>query len=183
MQNAILWVEENQSLRESALSGVELGGKALPDAIASDPALLVDICKAFVIEAVRQDAPEGVVEELIVPVRRMAATARDLDQYRYTTRVLSQMQGMRDRSELEPILEKALVDAPDDANKYKLEKMLNVLRGAPRVEDLRAAAILASDDITLEAGFGPDCVPCCFLGCIICLEFCPICCVVGCFVC
>jgi hypothetical protein len=189
MQSPLVWLEENPSVRERALSEVDLGGKPLPDALLADPTRLVAITKAIVIEAVRRDAPEGVVEGLIGPLRRMARGAAEIDRYRHITDALGQAQGLRDRSELEPVLDRALSTAPDEPNRRKLEMMLDVLRRSDDPEALRISA----DEMILKPNGGSGtstelspvgCLTCCGTTCAACLPFaCFTCCVVGCLVC
>ncbi len=179
METARSWLRENRGLRDDILatfrSDSRLEADALPDAMAADPALLVDLSKELVCEAVRRDAPEGVAEELLVAVRRMTAGARGLSPYVRT--VLNDLRGLRDRSELEPVLRNAL-DGAADADRTKIEGMIDVVQ--------KSDAVVAADEVILpeKPGFSPvDCVACCVLGCTFCFEACPICCAVGCVVC
>jgi hypothetical protein len=186
---AVAWLEENPSVREFVLHEVDLDGKPLPDALLADPRRLVEIVKGVVIEAVRRDAPQGVVEELMVPVRRMARTAAEIERYRHITDALSEAQGLRDRYEFEPVLEKALATAPDDANRQKLQLMLDALKRADNPAELQAAA----DDVFLgpdegsgtATEFSPvECLVCCSTACVMCLPAgCLVCCPVGCLLC
>jgi hypothetical protein len=189
LEDATQWAEENREAKQHALREAGLdGSEPLPDAIAADPAKLVAAAKALAIEAVRRDAPAGVVEELLVPIRRMTATLQQLDRYRFTADVLAGMRGLRDETELEPVLAKALDDAPDEANREKLEHMLGLVRTRVAFEVLGGIEkVLPPEGTTGEfttAKLEPSrCVPCCALGCIVCPEFCPVCCLAGCFLC
>jgi len=177
MRNALSWLEENPAVREKVVADSQQSGQALPDLVAGDPSVIVGLAKAIVVEAVLQDAPAGVVEELIAPVRQMAANARNLDRYQYAIGVLSSLQGLRDRSELEPVLADALGDAPDDANRAKIQDMLELVSGS----DATIAEARVLPDGTTE--LSPHCVPCCFIGCTVCLEACILCCAAGCLLC
>jgi hypothetical protein len=182
--DAIRWVEQSEDARRSALAevGLDDADAALPDVLAADPTRMVDAMKALVIEAVRRDAPEGVVEALIVPVRRMAETARELDAYRYTTDVLAGLRGLRDATELEPPLARALAAAPDDANRDRLERMLERVRNP--IDP--AQAQIAADAVTLPTkltGGEVACFVCCLAGCSLCGINCLLCCNVNCFLC
>jgi hypothetical protein len=143
--------------------------------MAADPALLVDLTKELVCEAVRRDAPEGVPEELLVQVRRMAAGVARISPY--IRDVLKDLRGLRDASELEPKLRDAL-DAASDADRPTILGMIDVAR--------ESDAAARADEIVLteRAGLSPvHCVACCVLGCTFCFELCPVCCVVGCVAC
>jgi hypothetical protein len=179
METALSWLRHNPSVRddvvESFQSDSRLQEDALPDAVAADPTLLVDIAKGLVCEAVRRDAPEGVPEELLVAVRRMAAGESRVSPYMRT--VLKNLRGLREPSELEPVLRNALAEASDE-DRPKLESMIDLVKN-PDIVATADAKTLPS-----RPGFSPvDCVACCSIGCVICTEACPLCCVVGCLYC
>lgn len=178
-KKSISWLRDNSKLRDEVMrsfqSDARLEKEALPDALAADPMLLSEIAKELVCLAVKQDAPEGVVEELISAVRAMTYGATQLAKSAYLTKVLRDLRGLRDASEIEPVLKKALTEASDDVDRTKLRSMLEVVQKS-------ASGISILDDTVLPPD-GSGCVPCCFLGCIICTEACVLCCVVGCAVC
>jgi hypothetical protein len=172
LQDAIRWVDEHPEVRAQALREARLDeGESLPDAIVADPTRLIDAGKALAIEAVRRDAPAEVVDPLLDAVRSMATTAAELDRYQFTLDVLAGMRGLRDESELAPILTRALDDGPDDANRQKLERMLATVRSPMKYEDVRADVKMLAPD-----GFS---APCCVLGCIVCTDLCLLCCAAG----
>ncbi len=181
------WLQANPSVSEAAVAEVAWDGKALPDALLADPLKLLDFGKAVVIEAVRRDAPEGVVEGLMVPVHRMARFRSQIDRYRHVTTTLSQAQGLRDSWELEPVLTQALATAPDDANRQLLQRALDVIARSASVDELVSNA----DDIVLKPNGGPtelspggtQCAICCGLGCLACKGGCLVCCIVACIAC
>jgi hypothetical protein len=186
MSGPFAWLQANPSVREAVLRDAELDGKALPDALLADPLKLIDLSKAVVIEAVKRDAPEGVVEGLMVPVRRMVRFGSQVDQYGHLTATFSQAQGLRDRSELEPVFEQALATAPDEANKRMLQLGLDVLAKSASLEEL----VVHADEIVMkpnggatELSPGAQCAICCGLGCLLCEVACLACCVVGCVAC
>jgi hypothetical protein len=186
MSGPFAWLMANPSVRDAALNEVELGGKALPDALLANPLTLIDFSKAVVIEAVRRDAPEGVVEGLMVPIRRMVGFGSQIEQYRHVTTTLSQAQGLRDRAEFEPVFARALTTAPDDANRRKIQAMLDVLEKSESVEELVAKAdeiVMKPGGGTTELSPGAQCAVCCGLGCLACKGGCLVCCIVACIAC
>ena len=180
METAGSWLEDNPDVRESVIAGFEsdprLQTDALPDAILADPKLLVDIAKEFVSEAVRRDAPEGVPEELLVAVRRMTSGERAMSPYMRST--LQGLRGMRDASEIEPALRRALGDATDD-DRRKLENFIILVKNPKPAAEMDTKMLLPPD-----TGFSPvDCLACCSLGCAICTDACLVCCPIGCVWC
>ncbi len=180
--HAIDWIEANEDARRSALREAGLDGDAgaMPDLVAADPTRLLTAAKALVVEAVRRDAPAGVVEQLIGPVRRMAAGASTLGEHRYVLDVLASMRGLRDAGELEPVLAEAIAKAPDDGSRRKLEHALERVRQPLDREQVRFALDKA---MTTEPNPGGSCLECCALACIFCLEVCLLCCAGGCALC
>jgi hypothetical protein len=179
VETARSWLEDNPDVRESVMAGFEsdprLQADALPDAILVDPKLLVDIAKEFVGEAVRRDAPEGVAEELLVAVRRMTAGERAMSPYMRAA--LQDLRGLRDASEIETALHRALDDATDD-DRGKLENFIALVKNPKAVAEMDAKVLPP------DTGFSPvDCVACCALACVICTEVCPVCCGIGCIWC
>jgi hypothetical protein len=179
METALTWLGDNPSVRddvvESFQSDSRLQEDALPDAVAADPTLLVEIAKGLVCEAVRRDAPDGVAEELLAAVRRMRAGENRVSPYMRT--VLKNLRGLRDPSELEPVLGNALAKASDE-DRPKLESMIDLVKSP----DILTTADFKK--LPTRPGFSPiDCVACCGIGCVICTEACPLCCVIGCLYC
>jgi hypothetical protein len=186
MSGPFAWLQANPSVGEAALAEVELGDKPLPDALLADPLKLLELSKAIAIEAVKRDAPEGVVEGLMVPIRRMVRFGSQIDQYRHVSTTLSQAQGLRDRWELEPVFTQALASAPDDANKQALQRVLDLLARSESVDEL----VVRADEIITKTNGGPtelspggQCVLCCGLGCLLCKGGCLVCCIVACIAC
>jgi hypothetical protein len=178
MEAARLWLQDNLGTRDDIVQRFQadprMDGAALPDAVLADPTLLVDLTKQLVCEAV-QNAPEGVAEELLAALRRMAAGVENLSPY--IRQIFTDLQGLRDSSELEPVIRAAL-DTADETDRTKLERMIEVIE--------RSEAMAAGNEgiLTEAPGFSPvDCVACCVLGCTFCFELCPVCCAVGCVVC
>lgn len=180
------WLETDPSAREHAQGQVDLGGKAVPDAVLDDPARLVELTKALAVEAIRRDAPEGVVEELLPAIRRMSRGVRALDRDGHIAEALRGAQGLRDRSELEPVLERAMETAPDAATRGRLALAIEAMK---RADGTFAAdeAILGPDETTTGGGseLSPTgCLICCPSGCVACGPLgCIPCCVVSCLVC
>lgn len=180
------WLQANPSATEAALAEVQLDGKPLPDALLADPLKLLDFGKATVIEAVRRDAPDGVVEALMRSVRRMTRFRDQLDQYQHVITTLAQAQGLRDRWELEPVLTQALASAPDEANRQLLQRALDVVARSGSADVVVAQAddiILGPDGGTTELSPGTQCAICCGLGCLACKGGCLVCCIVACITC
>lgn len=180
METARSWLRDNPSVRDDVMERFQADARlqkdALPDAVVADPALLMDLTKEILCEAVRRDAPEGVAEELLVAVRRLAAGVRDLSQYLRS--VLKDLRGLRDRSELEPVLRNAL-DRGSDADRTKLQAMIEVVEKSELVT--RGDEVLLAD----RSGFSPEhCAACCGIGCAECINGpCLLCCAVGCVLC
>lgn len=186
MSGPYAWLQENPSVRDTVLAEADLGGKALPDALLADPLKLLELGKAVVIEAVRRDAPEGVVEGLMVPVRRLRRFGSQIDRYAHVTTTLSEAQGLRDKWEFEPVLAEALRSAPDEANEQAIQRMLDVLDRPDSVDGLVVMAddiILGPDGGATELSPGGQCALCCGLACLLCELGCLACCVVGCVAC
>ena len=186
MSGPYAWLQENPSVRDAVLAEADLGGKALPDALLADPLKLLDLAKAVVIEAVRRDAPDGVVEGLMLPVRRLRQFGSQIDRYEHVTKTLSKAQGLRDRWELEPVFAEALRSAPDEANGQAIQRMLDVLERSESVDEM----VVMADDIFMgpdgggtELSPGGQCALCCGLACLLCELGCLACCVVGCVAC
>jgi hypothetical protein len=181
MEKAISWLRSNSNIRDdvrrSFQADARLKNDALPDALATNPILLSDMAKELVCLAVRQDAPEGVVEELMSAVRIIKNGAAELVKSIYLTKVLRELRGLRDAYELEPVLKKALAEATGDVDKSKLQNMIEVVqRSAGSFGDPET---LPPDSTDLS----PHCVPCCFIGCTVCTVDCLVCCAIGCAVC
>jgi hypothetical protein len=111
---------------------MEMSGENLAEAILASPTRLADLGKAIVIEAVRQDAPTGVVEGLIGPVRQSAEGARHLSRVDYIVRTLYGMRGPETRDAIEQALTNTLAGAPDAENRAHLESMITTLHNADR---------------------------------------------------
>jgi hypothetical protein len=178
METTPSWLRDNPGVRDDVVERFQgdsrLQNDALPDAMVTDPSLLVDMTKELICEAVRRDAPEGVAEELLVAVRRMTAGVRDLSPSMRT--ILKNLRGLRDRSELEPVLWSALRNA-DGADRTKLQVMIDVVQKS-EIAIKREETLLAD-----RSGLTLDCVTCCDVGCGLCSSFCLSCCAVGCAIC
>lgn len=177
-----VWVRQNADVRESALQSVAEPGVAFPDQVLTNPAVLVDIVKAMIIEAVRRDAPAGVIEGLLPPLREMAAGAKQLGRYSYIRTVMAEMRGLRDMSEIGPRLENAIAAAPDGESRAKLQDMLAAGSRAASNSNL---SILGPNDATdpFPPTPPPGCLTCCVVGCVACTVECPLCCVAACMLC
>jgi hypothetical protein len=184
MKKAISWLQDNPTLgedvRRSFQSDTRLKTDALPDAVAADPTLLSDMAKELVCLSIKQDAPEGVVEELMVPLRAMTSGAKELAKSTYFANVLHSLRGLRSTFELEQALNRALPEAGNDADRSKLRKMIEVVqKSASGTSCLEEAMAFSDDAVTLS----DSCVPCCFIGCVVCTLDCLFCCLIGCLVC
>jgi hypothetical protein len=119
-------------------------------------------------------------------IRRMGPGLQQLAQDGYLRGVLAELEGQRDRYEIEPVLERALRDTPDDNRGKQLGAALDLVRLEPTLEQLQT---MASDRTSLT--FEPEFCPiCCANACIICgwdahlgVTACLACCVVGCMSC
>jgi hypothetical protein len=183
LRTALSWLRDNPSISDDARERISVPGKAFPDAVLQDPSRLVGAAKAVAMEAIRLDAPEGVVEGLMTPVRQAAAGVKNLRLADYTVQKLAGMQGLRDQYELEAALAAAREEAPDATNRALLDGMIETLPMADR-------------PTVLEEGKGlSDCAVCCFVYCGICgiifipegpgaiVAGCLVCCISACLLC
>jgi hypothetical protein len=59
LQDTFAWMQENQQVRDAVLGGARVEGKALPDAVVTDPAMLLELAKAVAIEACGATRPRA----------------------------------------------------------------------------------------------------------------------------
>jgi hypothetical protein len=121
--SALGWLRANPEVRAAAAKQLDAYGKALPDAVLEDPARLLPVVKAAIVEAVQHDAPAGVVEELLQVQRVLAIRLRWLADNPGTARELASLQGLRDHHEIAPALREALGRATDDATRAGLTRL------------------------------------------------------------
>ena len=178
MKNTETWVNSDVFLVDRVLKGSNLDSRPISDLVARDPKALIEAAKALIIEAVKSDAPVGVVEELIDAVRKMQEGAKNLPKFQYASDALAAVDSSNG-AEIASSLESALEKAPDEANRKKLAQMVKVAKQGKR--PVSEMMMLSADAEMLEAS--PHCIPCCALGCIVCVDVCPICCVAGCLLC
>lgn len=122
------WLTSNPQVRERALAAVQATGKPPVDAFVSDPAMLVEAVRSVAIQAVERDAPEGVAESLLAVLRPMVATLNERERYRYSFDRLSRLEGLRDASEVVPVLEAAVAEAPDASNEARCRGALEAVQ-------------------------------------------------------
>jgi hypothetical protein len=175
LSKALIWARDNPGVRAAAHRAVETPKMAVPDVLLTNPRAIVAATESVLREAERQDAPREVISGLRAAADRFRTGAERLESLEYTVRVLSTLQGMRDRAEVEPILVSALADTPDEANREKLEHIVALVRrpggfhtGYP--PDLQVQ----------EAGCDWGC---CAFSCILCMEACIVCCAAACVLC
>ncbi|WP_330294197.1 hypothetical protein [Streptomyces sp. NBC_00503] len=168
---------DEEEARTAAISSLGLN-KAVPDALVTDRWFLPNYMKALAIEAVKRDAPEGVVEDLMLLLRRATRNAKGIDEY--GVEVLARLEGLRDVDEIVPVLERARDEAPDESRRQRIERLLKKARQpGPSREDLRAM----SDEQLEETLLSDNCDSCCLYGCSLCLLECFICCIGTCYCC
>jgi hypothetical protein len=127
---AATWLQRHREVVEAARAGVDAAGRALPDALLEDPARLVDLFKAAAVEAIRTDAPPGVAEELLLGVRTMTERVGRLRANVFVAGQLSSLQGLRDPGEITSALRNRIAEAPDEASRAALERMVAVADSA-----------------------------------------------------
>ncbi|MFF7443841.1 hypothetical protein [Streptomyces sp. NPDC008122] len=179
MQRTTLeWATRNESAQKAAIASLNLRGKALPDAFLTDHWLPAQFLKAYIVEVIKNDAPEGVVEDLLPLYRRMSRGAEEISEY--LVHVMGQLEGLRDEHEIAPVLERARDAAPDTSSREKVERALGKLRNPWTITSLVA---LSDDEFAKLRDDGP-CLDCCTGGCIACWPSeCVACCVVNCVIC
>src|SRR5262245_3450586 len=122
-RNTRMWLEKNRAVRDSARRSAETAGKGLSDSVLDDPARLVDLVKATLVEAIRTDAPVGVVEELLPVLRFLSFGAASFDRSSTSAKELSALQGVREPSKIEAALAVSVANAPDDSSRALLGRM------------------------------------------------------------
>ncbi|MFT4167355.1 MAG: hypothetical protein QM650_19135 [Microlunatus sp.] len=184
MQTANVWLSEHSSERPLILRNLgeveSLRSNSLPDALATDPELFLQIAKEWTILAVRIDASAPVIRELVEARERMRAGLADLGvPVRETLRSLV---GRRDAHEIIPVVKSAMNRGDlTDLDRAKLTAMLWVAENQAEYISRAYGGIILPE---VTEGFSwPDCAGCCGLGCSVCGEGCLLCCVAGCVVC
>ncbi|WP_406229253.1 hypothetical protein [Streptomyces anthocyanicus] len=167
---------DNEDARKAAIASLGLK-KAVPDALVTDRWFLANYAKALVIEAVKRDAPEGVVEDLMPFLRRMQARVEKIDDW--AAEVLGSLEGLRDADEITPVLERALDEAPDEERKVLIARLLEKLQKPP----LGLEEVLALSDEQFDVFREDPCESCCIYGCGSCPATCVICCIGSCWCC
>ncbi|MCX4718729.1 hypothetical protein [Streptomyces virginiae] len=167
---------DHEEARKAAIASL-YPTKAVPDAIVTDRWFLPNYMKALVIEAVKRDAPEGVVEDLMPDLRRMARKAERMDDY--GVEVLARLEGLRDEDEIVPVLERARDEAPDEVRRVRIQRVLDRIRKP----SLSLEELIDLSDEQLEEILEDPCAHCCIYGCSLCLVTCLICCAGTCYCC
>jgi hypothetical protein len=175
---ALRWVRDRPELAEAGRRAVETNREAFADALVADPKKLVVAARAMVEAAEKAGARKPTVMALNSSVGRLEAGSKRLDRLDYTLKAVSTLTGLRDRFEIEPVLERALADAPDEANRTQLMRMTRRIRGGLRV-DLSNPGFAEGDD---DDDDGCDWL-CCGFTCVLCLEACIVCCGLACLFC
>jgi hypothetical protein len=173
---ALRWARDRPELAEAGRRAVDTSREAFADALVADPRKLVVAARAMVKAAEEAGAGKPTVRALNRSVERLETGAKRLDRLDYTVKVVSTLTGLRDRFEIEPVLERALAEAPDEANRTQLMRMIRRIRGGLRV-DLSDPGFAVDDDDD-----GCDWV-CCGFTCVLCLEACIVCCGLACLFC
>lgn len=174
ISEALLWVQENKHTRDAAIEAVSSSDRAMPDVLLGNPSSVVQAAVAAAKGAVASGAPEGVVSTLQEIVRQYEKGERRLTEIEYSVRAVKSLQGLRDRTEVEGPLLRALAEAPDEANREKLSQIVALVKRPP---SLSAAfpSLGAKDD---GCSWG-----CCAFSCILCAEACVVCCIAACLLC
>ena len=150
------------------------------DAVIEDPRRILTAARAVVDGAKREGAPEHVLKALTDATERLEAGTHRLERLDYTLKAVARLRGMRDRFEIEPELERALADAPDDVNRQKISTMLRGIRRPPGHDLGFPGGVFGEDDDDDDDGC--DWL-CCGFTCVLCLEACIVCCGLACLFC
>jgi hypothetical protein len=102
------------------------------------------------VEAIRTDAPVGVVEELLPVLRFTSRGAAGFDRNSALAKELSALQGLRDSSEIEAALARRTADALDDQTRVALERMRLFAARQPASDELH---VLAPDETSPDSTF------------------------------
>jgi hypothetical protein len=145
---ALEWLRQHPNVAETARKRVDVPGKAFPDAVLEDPARLVEVFKGAIVEAVRNDAPVGVAEELLGYLRFFSLRVERFDRSGFVGTQLAALQGLRDRTEIIAALQASANNAPDEASRAPLERLIALANAVP-----------ASDRILLAPNGGLDSGP------------------------
>jgi len=172
------WLERNPTVSRNAMAALEVPGSGFTNAMLERPELLVNLIQRVTDQARAEKAPPDVVEELEFALAAMRAGLPNLPRYEYARRTLVNLREKTNPAAIQAALEKAAKQAPDDANRQKLEDIILAL-------DVRAARGKSSGGSTTQRM--SECPMCCLMGGIACLPAGPegvaVCCMVGCLIC
>jgi hypothetical protein len=135
LSTAAEWLEANAAVVDTVRQRTAVSGKAMPDAMLEDPTRLLDLVKETLVEAIRGDAPVGVVEDLLPALRVLSVGARVFDRNSHAATQLAALQGMRSRGELESALQDSAADAPDELSRASIDRLLAALDATPASDD------------------------------------------------
>ncbi len=167
------WLHDHPNVRRRAIAALKLDEERLPEIVLDEPGRLADLYEAILEEGKKEGPPSLVAEELRSRVGKAKSGKEALRRYQYTIGKLKELKDSRDEQAFIQGIERALRTAPDEANKKKLEDMLEVLQEQAREAATEQPAIRLS----------PYCPGCCVLGCVVCTGWCLACCAVGCLLC
>jgi hypothetical protein len=160
LSTAAAWLRLNPAVGDRVRGRAAVPGRAMPDAMLEDPTRLVDLVKEALVEAIRADAPVGVVEEILPALRILSSGAKGFDRYGYVATQLSALQGLRDRPEIAAALGESAANAPDEMNRASIERLRSVTN-AVSVSDEHVPGpdvILGPDDVG-DGHVHPEFVP------------------------
>lgn len=169
--NAFEWLRSNEPVRMKALAAARVAPGKVTDVVLDDPARLVDIAEAMVAQAQKERAPAEILTVLKGAAEKMRAGAADLSRYEYVRTTLVGLKGKKDdAAAVTAGLRAALAGAPDEANRQKLERILE--------------AVTAYERSSASPSMMPNEWVCCAMGCATCwMAGCLLCCAIGHFLC
>jgi hypothetical protein len=153
---AVEWLRQSSAVAERARRRISGDGQAVPDTLLDDPTRLVALFEEALVQAIREDAPPGVAEELLLQLRLVSTASKRFDRDGFAAHRLSTLRGLRDPSELQPALEAGIAAAPDSASRAQLTRWLDLVNAAPAADsgaDLMTIPLFP-DEGTVPTGIG-----------------------------
>lgn len=174
MNTAYVWIKKHSELKSRVLSAFETDGRrsseaSISDAIASSPALLPEIMKSLTYEALKQDATDETVDELLNLTRKMnngvkRLAANQLD-------VIKGLRGVQTAEQASEILKTAAAQADDESSRKMFERAAESVQHRGGADTtLTAARMSKPKQCLLCCGIGGLIaeLPGCVVGCVVC---------------
>ena len=177
---ALSWLRSAKDALAAARDAAHAPRPTGADWLLDDPSNATRLLKEVTIEAIRRDAPDGVVDGLLIFTRRVSAGAARLKQNTYLSSALASLKGKTEPAEIQEVLERALTTpSPDQTGTEALRAMLAA------VVRMRATdVVFFADELVFkpETGVDPGTslathIPCLGVFCALCIEGGPLGCV------